>query len=179
MSGPQKYNIGAPKIQRRSSRKCRKGAPGNAEKELQKYIVGAYSSFPFYVSYISVTVLRMILRRKEVKPMTLEELNTALYEKVYAEQEAFIKELQHSTPELVIEQAYELIIREDIVLSLEENDLTAAQCKALLREKKPLDKLFQAWENSESRHMEDIRDCIENLADKLIGQHRRSREASR
>lgn len=111
--------------------------------------------------------------------MTLEELNTALYEKIHAEQEAFIRELQNSSPGHVIEMAYELVIREDILLSLEENDLTAAQCKALLREKKPLDKLFQAWENSESRHMEDLRDCIENLADKLIAQHRRSREARR
>ncbi len=111
--------------------------------------------------------------------MTLEELDTALYKKAHAEQESFIRELQNSSPGHVIEMAYELVIREDILLSLEENDLTATQYKALLREKKPLDKLFQAWENSESRHMEDIRDCIENLADKLIVQHRHSRDMSR
>lgn len=111
--------------------------------------------------------------------MTLEELNTALYEKVYAAQEAFIRELQNSSPGHVIELAYELVIREDILLSLEENDLTAAQCKALLKEKKPLDKLFLAWEKSESRHMEEIRDCIETVADKLILQHRNNRDISR
>ena len=67
--------------------------------------------------------------------MTVEQLNTALYEKVYAEQQEFISSLKTMTPENVIQYAYELVIREDILLSLEENDLDANQCKALLREK--------------------------------------------
>lgn len=62
-------------------------------------------------------------RRK--KKMTLEQLNTALYEKVYAEQQEFISSLKTMTPENVIQYAYELVIREDILLSLEENDLNA------------------------------------------------------
>lgn len=100
--------------------------------------------------------------------MTLEQLNTALYEKIYAEQQAFVESLKNSTPENVIQFAYELVIREDILLSLEENDLDAKQCKALLREKKPLNKLFLAWEKHEGSHMSEILDCIENKADELV-----------
>ena len=100
--------------------------------------------------------------------MTHEQLNTALYEKFYAEQKEFIESLKYSTPENVIQHAYELVIREDILLSLEENDLDARQCKALLRERKPLDKLFLAWEKHEGDHMNEIRDCIENKANELI-----------
>ena len=100
--------------------------------------------------------------------MTHEQLNTALYEKMYAEQKVFIESLKNSTPENVIQHAYELVIREDILLSLEENDLDARQCKALLRERKPLDKLFLAWEKHEGDHMNEIRDCIENKANELI-----------
>lgn len=100
--------------------------------------------------------------------MTLEQLNTALYEKVYAEQQEFISLLKTMTPENIIQYAYELVIREDILLSLEENDLNAKQCKALLREKKPLDKLFLAWEKHEGEHMNEICDCIENKANELI-----------
>lgn len=100
--------------------------------------------------------------------MTHEQLNTALYEKLYAEQKEFIESLKNSTPENVIQHAYELVIREDILLSLEENDLDTRQCKALLREKKPLDKLFLAWEKHEGDHMNEIRDCIENKANELI-----------
>ena len=100
--------------------------------------------------------------------MTHEQLNTALYEKLYAEQKEFIESLKYSTPENVIQHAYELVICEDILLSLEENDLDARQCKALLRERKPLDKLFLAWEKHEGDHMNEIRDCIENKANELI-----------
>ena len=105
-------------------------------------------------------------RRK--KKMTLEQLNTALYEKIYAEQQEFISSLKTMTPENIIQFAYELVIREDILLSLEENDLDEKQCKALLREKKPLDKLFLAWEKHEGDHMNEIRDCIENKANELV-----------
>lgn len=105
-------------------------------------------------------------RRK--KKMTFEQLNTALYEKVYAEQQEFISSLKNMTPENIIQHAYELVIREDILLSLEENDLDAKQCKALLKEKKPLDKLFLAWEKHEGSHMTEILDCIENKAHELV-----------
>ena len=100
--------------------------------------------------------------------MTLEQLNTALYEKMFAEQQEFIESLKNSTPENVIQYAYEIVIREDILLSLEENDLDAKLCKVLLKEKKPLDKLFLAWEKHEGDHMNEIRDCIENKANELI-----------
>lgn len=53
-------------------------------------------------------------------------------------------------------------------MTLEENDLDAGQCKALLREKKPLAKLFLAWEKHEGDHMNEIRECIENKANDLI-----------
>ena len=100
--------------------------------------------------------------------MTLEQLKTALYEKMFAEQQEFIESLKNSTPENVIQYAYEIVIREDILLSLEENDLNEKQCKALIKEKKPLDKLFLAWEQHEGDHMNEIRECIENKANELI-----------
>ena len=55
--------------------------------------------------------------------MTHEQLNTALYEKVYAEQQEFISSLKTMTPENIIQYAYELVIREDILLSFEENEV--------------------------------------------------------
>lgn len=100
--------------------------------------------------------------------MILEQLKTALYEKVYAKQQEFISSLKTMTPENIIQYAYELVIREDILLSFEENDFEAKQCKALLKEKKPLDKLFLAWEKHERSHMSEILDYIENKANDLI-----------
>lgn len=100
--------------------------------------------------------------------MTLEKLNYELYKKLDKELREYIEHLKKSTPEFVIENAYELVIREDIVMSLEMNDLNKEQCRALLREKKPLEKLFLAWENHKGDHMNEILNCIENKANELV-----------
>lgn len=110
--------------------------------------------------------------------MTSEQLNAALYEKLYAEQEKFKSMLRSSSPDVVMQYAYELVMREDILLSLEENDLTPKQCRALLKQKEPLNDLFLAWENGESNHMQEIFSCIESKADELYSllESRASRE---
>ena len=51
--------------------------------------------------------------------MTNEEHNTALYQKMFAEQETFRDWLKDQPPEEILNHAYEYTIREDILLSLE------------------------------------------------------------
>lgn len=111
--------------------------------------------------------------------MTSEELNIQLYNKLNTELQEYIASLKSSTPELVIEQAYELVIKEDIVMSLENEDIEPKRCRALLKEKKPLDKLYNAWENTDSVHMDEIRDIVSSYADDLITKLKHSREQSR
>ena len=55
--------------------------------------------------------------------MTAEELNISLYEKMKSEQAEFMDNLLNSSPETIVEYAYEMIIREDILLSLENEGL--------------------------------------------------------
>lgn len=104
--------------------------------------------------------------------MTVEDLNTRLYEKMYAEQKAFVEEFKNTSSENLLPKAYELVIREDLLFFFEENNLPPKECKALLREKKPLEKLFNAWDHHESGHMDEIRDCIEHFARGLIKQEK-------
>ena len=59
--------------------------------------------------------------------MTNEELNTALYKKIFAEQDKFRDWLKSQPSAEVLNHAYEYTVREDILLSLEYNDLTDAQ----------------------------------------------------
>ncbi len=70
--------------------------------------------------------------------MTNEEKNTALYEKVFAEQETYRKWLLEQPPEEILKHSYEYTVREDIVLSLEYHDLEDAQAEALLKSPAPL-----------------------------------------
>ena len=62
----------------------------------------------------------------------------------------------------------EYTTKEDIVLSLEYNDLTDKQCQALLKSPSPLEDVFHAWEKMESSHMEEVQSAIEDRANMVI-----------
>ena len=70
--------------------------------------------------------------------MKLNDLNTALYEKMAAEQDKFRDWLKSQPPAEVLNHAYEYIVREDIVMAMEELELTDAQAQALLDSPTPL-----------------------------------------
>ena len=99
--------------------------------------------------------------------MTNEELNTALYKKMFAEQEKFEDWLLSQSPREILNHAYEYTMREDILLSLEYNDLTSDQAAALLASPSPLDDLYHQYEKKETSHMEESWSCFENRAEQV------------
>lgn len=105
--------------------------------------------------------------------MTSEEINTALYEKMFAAQENYREWLLSLPPGEVLNHAYEYIHREDILLSLECRDLSAPQAKALLKSKDPLNDIFTAWEKRESSYMDELWDTIESRANAVIRMQKR------
>ena len=100
--------------------------------------------------------------------MTNEELNTALYKKVFAEQEKYREWLLSQPPNEILIHCYEYTVREDIVLALEEYDLSDKRCKALLKSPSPLADVFKDFEKRETDHMDNIRDTIECRANAVI-----------
>ena len=106
--------------------------------------------------------------------MTNEERNTALYQKMFAEQEKFRDWLKGQPPEEVLNHAYEYTIREDILMSLEYHDLSDAQAEVLMKSLSPLAEVFQDFEKRETDHMETIWDCLESRADMLLEEQRRT-----
>lgn len=97
--------------------------------------------------------------------MDAEKLNQELYNKMAAEQERFKHNLLGLSTEEALNHAYEYAMREDILAELEVLELPADQAAALLASPTPLADVYQKWSNVETRHMEDIRDVIEELAD--------------
>lgn len=87
---------------------------------------------------------------------------------MFAEQERYRQHLLTLPPEEILDSAYEYTIREDILLSLEYNDLTNKQCQALLQSEHPLQDAFNAWEHHESPHMEELQSAIEDRANAMI-----------
>ena len=112
--------------------------------------------------------------------MTTEELNTRLYQKLFEEQAQFRSKLLGMKPQEILDNAYEYVIREDMLLSLEYNDLSEKQCKTIMKSKMPLAKMFAKWENYEGDHMEEILSVIKAYADeKALADHLTSKRDSR
>ena len=59
--------------------------------------------------------------------MSNEEMNTALYEKMSAEQGKFRDWLLTQPPEEILNHAYEYTVREDMVMAMENLDLSHGQ----------------------------------------------------
>ena len=96
--------------------------------------------------------------------MTNEELNTRLYEKMFAEQERFRDWLLSQPPAEILNHAYEYTVREDILMSLEYHDLEDSQARALLKSGKPLKQIFERWENQETSYMDTVWDTVQEQA---------------
>ena len=97
--------------------------------------------------------------------MKPNDLNTALYEKMAAEQDNYRDWLKSQTPEEILHHTYEYTVREDIVMAMEELELTDAQAQALLDSPSPLADVYRYFEKLETGYMDVIRDSIENRAD--------------
>lgn len=109
--------------------------------------------------------------------MNNEELNTALYKKMFAEQDTFREWLLTQPPEDILSNAYKYIVREDILISLENNDLTDVQAAALMTSDSPLEDVYQEFENRESDYMETVFNCMECRANDLIEREQEQRQA--
>ena len=96
--------------------------------------------------------------------MNTNDLNTALYEKMSAEQDRYRNWLKSQPPEEILHHSYEYTVREDILMEMEQLELTVAQAQALLDSPSPLADVYRYFEKLETGYMDVIRDSIENRA---------------
>ena len=88
------------------------------------------------------------------------DYNALLYDKMKAEQDKYREEILNHT--------YEYTMREDIVMCMEELELSPKQAKALLRSPCPLDDVYKEFRDREVEHMDTIRDSIETRANDVL-----------
>jgi len=87
---------------------------------------------------------------------------------MFAEQAQYRAYLLQQTPEEILGNTYEYTVREDILLSLEYNDLNNQQCKALLKSPTPLSDVFHHFEKQESDHMDHVWECLQGRANLML-----------
>ena len=102
-----------------------------------------------------------------------EMLNQKVCDKMQAELDEFIAEFKTKSSSEIIECAYELIYKEDILQSFDfdiqgNNPLTNEQAKALLSLKNPLDYLYQEWLEYDNSVLDTLRLSNDFAIDKQI-----------
>ena len=100
--------------------------------------------------------------------MTNEEMMSRLYEQMATEQQKYKEWLLGQPPAVILDNACQFTVREDIVMEMEELELTDAQAATLLRSRTPLADVYKAWQQTETNHMNDVRDVIEARANAVI-----------
>lgn len=95
------------------------------------------------------------------------DLQTRLYEKAKTEQDKYISELLKKTPQEILDSSYEKVIRDDILMIFENEDLTDRQIRELLKLKNPLAECYERWLKADCSHMEMIKSTIEDFGERL------------
>ena len=93
-----------------------------------------------------------------------EALQQSLYDKLSREQDKYRDWLKGQPPEEILHHSYEYIVREDILMSMEELTLSEAETRALLLSPSPMAILYDKFSDLETGYMDTIRDSIEDTA---------------
>ena len=106
-----------------------------------------------------------------------------LWEKASKEQEAYISNLKTLPSDSIIEQCYETVMREDILLTFEYecNDpkLSDEQVKALLKMKYPIDACYNAWQKSDVTYMDRIQETVDEFSKKESEKEKENKKAKK
>ena len=100
--------------------------------------------------------------------MTPEELNTAIYHKMEAEQDSYRDWLLTLPPDEILQHAYEYAVRQDILFAMGDLELQPEQCRAFLKSPSPVADILKDFEKLELGYMDAIRDCIDGRASKMM-----------
>lgn len=99
-----------------------------------------------------------------------ENYSVALYDKIKAEYDSFITDIKKEPADVIVESAYEIVIKDEITNYCQEYtpSLTEQQYEALLSSKNTLHEVYEQWCNNGELHgLEDIGIALEEAADRI------------
>jgi hypothetical protein len=108
--------------------------------------------------------------------ISTEQLSKAVFDKMYAEQQAFRKELLQMKPEDILDQAYVYAVREDILCAMENTELSMRQALALLVTDTPLAYVYKTYLGKDPDYMEHINESLEDFASDMAKVHAETRD---
>ena len=108
--------------------------------------------------------------------MSNENLRELLYEKASKEQNAFIEHLKTLPPEQIIDRSYEKAMRDDILMSFEDDYLSDKQVAELIKLDYPLSACYAELMDTDVSHMEMLRDTIDSYAKRLVEENEEQKQ---
>lgn len=98
------------------------------------------------------------------------KIREELYSKLEKEYNSFIDNLKKCSAEKIIDKAYEMVMKEELCIMFypQNNQYNINQIKALNKTKNPLQKLYNAWMNSDCGIHQVLEDSTFDLLEKLI-----------
>lgn len=102
-----------------------------------------------------------------------------LYEKAEAEQKDFLDRLKLMPPEAIIDAAYEITSRNDILELLGGVELEPKMVRALSKLNFPLSACYDEWQKTDYSNTTELIDTIKDFADNLAQQQKKRSEPER
>lgn len=107
------------------------------------------------------------------------DYNELLYEKMSAEYNQFLLELDEMLPQDVVRNAYQIVVKEDILSCFECSKRSQTEAKALYLLKNPLDDLYQEWLDTDASYMDMLRDSIDERIKSAVKEMKDKQRESR
>jgi hypothetical protein len=92
-----------------------------------------------------------------------EERMEKLWERLQGENESFREEMLQKSPNEVYEKAYEITIKNDLLMLFEEINISARKIDTLMSFDYPLYAMYREWLDTDASHMDMLRDTVDNL----------------
>ena len=83
-----------------------------------------------------------------------EKLSEQLYDKALNEMNAVLDDLKTKPPEEIIENAYKITVRQDLMMILEFEEFTPYEIEVLAKLDHPLQVLYEQWVAADDHYME-------------------------
>jgi hypothetical protein len=97
--------------------------------------------------------------------MTHEELETKVYDKMSSEYDMLLENIKQMPPQDIIDNAYQIVFKQDILSTMDNHFLGETQLRLLLEAETPLDDLYQEWLQEDCAYLEDIEQSITDYLD--------------
>ncbi len=104
-----------------------------------------------------------------------EELKEKLFEKLETELEDFEQKLKQKTVDEILESAYELTVKREIIGEIKEKNLDEDELKALLKEDNLLSEFYEDWRNSDGRLGEEISYTMDDTIDIVVKEYEKEK----